>query len=38
MEPVILRPDLRLVWDNLQSLCKTCHSRETALSMGWQKQ
>jgi 5-methylcytosine-specific restriction protein A len=34
-EPIALRPDLRLSWDNLQSLCKTCHSRETTRAMGW---
>lgn len=27
---VDLRPDLALVYNNLESLCKTCHSRETA--------
>ena len=25
-----LRPDLALEYNNLESLCKTCHSRETA--------
>ncbi len=25
-----VRPDLAFAWDNLQSLCKSCHSRKTA--------
>lgn len=24
------RPDLRLVWDNLRSMCFSCHNRRTA--------
>jgi 5-methylcytosine-specific restriction protein A len=28
------RPDLRLDWDNLQSLCKTHHGRKTRASMN----
>ena len=24
------RPDLRLVWSNLQACCKSCHSAKTA--------
>lgn len=28
--PIAERPDLRLVWSNLQSLCKPCHRRKTA--------
>lgn len=27
--PIRLRPDLRLVWSNLQSLCASCHSAKT---------
>lgn len=27
--PIKLRPDLRLEWTNLQSLCKSCHSKKT---------
>ena len=27
--PVSLRPDLFLVYDNLQSLCEICHSKKT---------
>jgi 5-methylcytosine-specific restriction protein A len=30
IEPVDLRPDLRLVRSNLRVLCKACHSRLTA--------
>lgn len=26
---IVVRPDLRLDWDNLQSLCKTHHGRKT---------
>lgn len=26
------RPDLRLNWENLEALCKPCHSRETVRS------
>ena len=29
------RPDLRLAWDNLQALCKSCHSRRTAREQGF---
>lgn len=32
--PIERRPDLRLVWDNLQSLCSTCHARKTAHERG----
>ncbi len=28
--PIRERPELRLVWSNLQALCKSCHSRKTA--------
>lgn len=28
--PVRVRPDLRLVWSNLQSTCHTCHAFKTA--------
>lgn len=27
--PIAERPDLRLVWENLQSACKSCHSAKT---------
>lgn len=27
--PVSLRPELKLVYENLQSLCETCHSKKT---------
>ena len=27
--PIEERPDLRLSWENLQSLCKSCHSGKT---------
>ena len=27
--PVSQQPELRLVYDNLQSLCETCHSKKT---------
>jgi 5-methylcytosine-specific restriction enzyme A len=27
--PIALRPELRLTWSNLQSLCKSCHSKKT---------
>lgn len=27
--PIEQRPDLRLDWDNLQSLCNPCHERKT---------
>lgn len=26
--PVSVRPDLRLVWTNLESLCRSCHEKE----------
>jgi 5-methylcytosine-specific restriction protein A len=29
------RPDLRLAWFNLRSLCKPCHSRRTAREQGF---
>lgn len=29
------RPDLRLKWSNLRSLCKSCHSRRTARDQGF---
>ncbi|WP_371135892.1 HNH endonuclease [Reyranella sp.] len=29
------RPDLRLSWSNLRGLCKSCHSRRTALDQGF---
>lgn len=32
--PVAVRPDLRLVWSNLQSMCKPCHSRKTVREDG----
>jgi 5-methylcytosine-specific restriction protein A len=31
------RPDLRLVWGNLRSLCKRCHDRRTAKEQGFAK-
>jgi len=27
--PVKMKPELRLVYENLQSLCETCHSKKT---------
>ena len=30
IKPVKLFPWLRLVWENLESLCKSCHSKKTA--------
>jgi 5-methylcytosine-specific restriction enzyme A len=34
--PIEVRPDLRLVWENLQSACHACHSAKTAReSSGW---
>ena len=27
--PIRQRPDLRLVWSNLQSACRACHSAKT---------
>lgn len=34
--PIRERPDLRLVWSNLQSSCHACHSAKTAReSSGW---
>ena len=34
--PIRERPDLRLVWENLQSSCKPCHSAKTAReSSNW---
>jgi 5-methylcytosine-specific restriction protein A len=30
IEPIALRPDLRLSWHNLRSLCKAHHSQRTA--------
>ena len=32
--PIAVRPDLRLEWDNLQSLCKPCHSAKTYRETG----
>lgn len=32
------RPDLRLVWSNLRALCRSCHSRRTALDQGFARQ
>lgn len=29
--PRLVRPDLVYDWDNLQALCKSCHSRKTRL-------
>jgi 5-methylcytosine-specific restriction enzyme A len=29
------RPDLRLQWENLRPLCKSCHSRRTAKEQGF---
>lgn len=28
--PIAERPDLRLVWSNLRSACRTCHAAHTA--------
>ena len=33
-QPVDARPDLRLEWSNLQSLCHPCHARKTAREHG----
>src|SRR5215470_4282063 len=30
VQPVRSRPDLALVWENLQALCPSCHSMKTA--------
>lgn len=30
IRPVRSRPDLRLCWENLQSLCRSCHAIKTA--------
>lgn len=32
---IATRPDLRLVWENLRSLCKRCHDRRTATEQGF---
>lgn len=33
--PIRKRPDLRLVMENLQALCRSCHSFKTNLESGW---
>jgi 5-methylcytosine-specific restriction protein A len=33
--PIAERPDLRLDWDNLRSMSKTCHDRHTARTRGF---
>ena len=35
VEPVALRPDLRLAWENLRALCAPCHNAHTARTRGW---
>ena len=32
-----VRPELRLVWANLQSLCKSCHGRKTRKTQNARK-
>lgn len=32
--PVDVRPDLAYEWDNLQALCRACHTRKTAAEQG----
>ena len=34
MVPIRQRPDLRLVWESLQSICHRCHSAKTRAGMG----
>lgn len=33
--PIAQRPDLRLVWSNLQSACHSCHSAKTMNEIRW---
>jgi 5-methylcytosine-specific restriction protein A len=36
VQPIRLRPELRLRWDNLRAYCASCHSRRTAQDQsGW---
>jgi 5-methylcytosine-specific restriction protein A len=35
--PVAERPDLRLVWDNLRSICETCHKAITAAARNGER-
>lgn len=40
VHPVRERPDLRLVWENLRSVCKACHRALTVLEragQGWRE-
>ena len=37
IQSVADRPDLRLEWSNLRTLCKSCHSRRTVMDQGWHK-
>lgn len=32
--PIDVAPELRLVRDNIQALCKSCHSRKTRIEMN----
>lgn len=34
IRPISAAPELRLVWSNLRSLCKTCHDKHTLSQMG----
>lgn len=35
IQPLALRPDLRLVWSNLRALSKPCHDLHTARTQAW---
>lgn len=38
IQPVRLRPELRLAWSNLRAFCGPCHSRRTAQDQsGWKR-
>jgi 5-methylcytosine-specific restriction enzyme A len=34
IQPIALRPDLRLVWSNLRAMNKRCHDRHTGRTRG----
>jgi 5-methylcytosine-specific restriction protein A len=37
IEPIAVRPERRLDWSNLEGLCKTHHSRETAQDVNFRR-